>query len=420
MKSIKFRTLSGEHCIELLSDETKRQALARYFNVSPKRITIHKVNNQYQVVILEPIHHKTIDLNYTTPPGYLELYRQNLDKLDWSKLSGNGGAFEILRDNLNKADWKELPNNDCSRVKQLVNRNMENVDDGGMKMMFFSDACILEATKRIDCSKIKWKRVSLFRTPSAIEFLSAHQEKIDWKQLSTNDCAMDLLLENADKIDWTFLSINPHPTALKMLSENAEKIDWTLLSMNENPQCVDLLKSNFEKIEWKHLSANPIAIQVLTENMDKIVWSSLSCNESAIDLLASNLDKVNWIEFFSSNYKTLFEDLVTKSLNTDWVRPYFNRSTNKVEIRNTDFVDWNAISLNSNDLDLLEANIDQINWRLLSLNRNPNTIQLLSTHQDKIDWEHLCLNPRAIKLLAANTDKINWTTICQPIEWMEY
>jgi hypothetical protein len=102
--------------------------------------------------------------------------------------------------------------------------------------------------------------------------------KIDWKWLSKNPNAIDLLKENPKKIDWKMLSLNPN--AIELLKANPEKIDWGLLS--QNPNAIELLKANPEKINWNWLSANPNAIELLRENQDKIVWMYLSENPNAI------------------------------------------------------------------------------------------------------------------------------------------
>ena len=82
-------------------------------------------------------------------------------------------------------------------------------------------------------------------------------EKLDWKKLSSNPNAIQLLEANPDKICWSKLSKNPNPNALKLLQANPEKIDWWNLSFNPNLDAIELLKKNQNKICWSHLSSNP-------------------------------------------------------------------------------------------------------------------------------------------------------------------
>ena len=55
--------------------------------------------------------------------------------------------------------------------------------------------------------------------------------KLDWRYLSANPAAIDLLRENPEEINWMFLSSNP--AAIDLLRENPQRINWPQLS--ENP-----------------------------------------------------------------------------------------------------------------------------------------------------------------------------------------
>ena len=54
--------------------------------------------------------------------------------------------------------------------------------------------------------------------------------KLNYKILSSNPNAIELLKENPDKINWSFLSENPN--AIELLRKNKAKIDWYQLSFN--------------------------------------------------------------------------------------------------------------------------------------------------------------------------------------------
>ena len=82
----------------------------------------------------------------------------------------------------------------------------------------------------IDKDKLDWRILS--RNPNAIDLLTANQYKIDWYNLSSNPCAIDLLKANKDKIDWFQLSVNP--CAMDLLTANQDKIIWPCLSGNPN------------------------------------------------------------------------------------------------------------------------------------------------------------------------------------------
>ncbi len=90
-------------------------------------------------------------------------------------------------------------------------------------------------------------------------------EKLDWRNLSENPNAIELLKNNPTKIVWGNLSENPAPYAIKLLKENQDKIDWELLSSNPNDEAIELLKENQDNIDWKTFSENPAIFNEILE-----------------------------------------------------------------------------------------------------------------------------------------------------------
>ena len=176
-------------------------------------------------------------------------------------------------------------------------------------------------------------------------------KKLDWKYLSANPNAIELLKENPQKINWEGLSANSSQYAIEMLKAYPKKIDWFYLSTNQNPYAIELLKANSEKIDWEGLSGNPNATKLLKANPEKIDWGWLSSNPSqyAIELLKANPDEIQ-MSYLSSN-----------------PNPYA--------------------------IELLKANPNEIDWLFLSTNPNPYAIELLKTNPKNIDWEYLSMNP---------------------------
>ena len=176
-------------------------------------------------------------------------------------------------------------------------------------------------------------------------------EKLDWKMLSSNPNAVEILKANPDKIDFSYLSANPSQYAIELLKANPQKIDWLYLSLNPSQYAIELLKANPQKIEWESLSGNPNAIELLKANPEKINWEWLSSNPSqyAIELLKANPDEIDF-SYLSSN-----------------PNPYA--------------------------IELLKANPDEIDWLFLSTNPSQYAIELLKANPDEIDWEYLSINP---------------------------
>lgn len=134
-------------------------------------------------------------------------------------------------------------------------------------------------------------------------------DKLEKDTLSSNINAIDFLIENPHLINWRYLSENPK--AIQLLEEkfkeeeklskeelasipDNEKIDWRNLS--GNPEATELIKAKymkeqlspeettalkiFERLDWRNLSANPCALEILSlpENRYRIDWVQLSRN----------------------------------------------------------------------------------------------------------------------------------------------
>jgi len=98
--------------------------------------------------------------------------------------------------------------------------------------------------------------------------MTINPSNINWKYLSKNKNAIDLLTANQAEINWNWLSYNEN--AINLLTANQAEINWNWLSYNEN--AIDLLTKrikfedsldNYEllnlednKIDWKYLSTN--------------------------------------------------------------------------------------------------------------------------------------------------------------------
>ncbi len=102
-------------------------------------------------------------------------------------------------------------------------------------------------------------------------------DKIEWKTLSLNPNAIELLKENQNKIDWFNLSRNPN--AIKLLKENQYKICLRSLSKNPNIFNYDY-KQMKENIKKSGIAEELMAFIFHPKNMDKwINWGFIEHND---------------------------------------------------------------------------------------------------------------------------------------------
>jgi hypothetical protein len=256
-------------------------------------------------------------------------------------------------------------------------------------------------------------------------------EKLDWKKLSLNPNAIELLKANLTKIDWESLSSNPNSEAIELLKANPSKISWGILSAN--PAAIDLLKANNNEINWEMLSANPSdgAIELLKNKINeenemseddyndlgcynRINWANLSSNTNpeAIELLKANRDYIYWANL-SSNTNSEAIELLKNKINEEnemseddyndlgyynrinWANLSSNTNPEAIELlkKKRRKISWGKLSANSSAIKLLKETPTKIKWNWLSENPNPEAIELLKANPKKIDWKELSGNP---------------------------
>ena len=334
----------------------------------------------------------------------------------------------------------------------------------------------------IPLRRIKWELFSL--NPNAIDFLSLAKNKkhikysqlckntnpraliliaeeimrnpdspdIDWKALSANPYAIDILDTHRNKIEWLHLCRNTHPRVIQILKENQlakangnDDIHWHELSMNTSNEAVKFLSSpeNHRYIDWEIFSANknPIAIEMLIKkeneefeldyapfnrlkDRQKISWKYLSGNPKAVSLLEKKWEEEKFLmEYDMSQYKKLKKDEYIVNWNIMSINPSAihllrakiaeegNMSKKQYDsLEEIEKINWYELSENEKAIKLLEENPTKIVWFVLC--RNPKAIRLiekeLMVRPENINWFSLSGNPEAVRILGNNKDKIVW------------
>ena len=253
---------------------------------------------------------------------------------------------------------------------------------------------------------------------------------------------------DADKINWKQLSSNPN--AIQLLEQNIEKVDVETLLYNRNIDIMHILKLKYKTHDKYPISRmghmeSVDAVKILSANVNKILWEAFASNslDCAIDLMEKHTDKINWGCCFERNTNIRMLNIIkSQSLNVYWKRvskhitsiEYVNfikendipievlsQSPNHSAIellkQHPDKIDWQLFSANSSDyaIEFLNQNLDKVDWCALSSNTNDNAIALLNNNQDEIAWCRLCenRNNNAIKILEQNLDKIIWHILSQ-------
>lgn len=195
-----------------------------------------------------------------TNPSAMFLIEQHPDKIHWTALASNSSAIHLLEQNPDLICYHELSKN--TNAIHILKDNLDLVywpylcaNQGAV--------CVLEQKQRLADGRL-------------VTNLELYWDKLDWKALSSNPSAINILRRHLDKIDWYAFSANPY--AVPTLLEHMDKINWYKLCMNNSPEAIELLKENQDKIVWQVLCENPFAIDLLLENRGKCYSGALHCN----------------------------------------------------------------------------------------------------------------------------------------------
>ena len=278
--------------------------------------------------------------------------------------------------------------------------------------------------------QMNWSNLSANSSPHAIHLLSLpeNHDKIDWRKLSSNIQAIDLLLTYPDKIDWTCLSSNRNPRAVSLLLQafqegDIHKICWVNVCNNHCPDIFPLLDYVIQNVslinhfdsELYYLSANPVAMPLFLrpEHYEKINWKGMCMNPSpeAIALLSRD-----------DNYHRINKN--TLSLNPEAI-PLLSR-----ELRySQEGIDWNSLAFNPHPqaIQLLKDNPDKINWYLLTGNKSREAFELVQQHDNRVSLGMLFDNPHALDLVyrmtRGDTSRYLWAMLSSNpgifLEWTD-
>ena len=349
-------------------------------------------------VLLDWIDKKKLDWSYLSKnPNAIDLLKDNQDKIDWDQLSGNPNpdSIKLLKErieyqnNLDDYRYRKLVISG-----NIINCYLLSQNPNAIKLLkkYYNGIVWYKLAQNSNPNVIK-----LLQEKIKVGFTDNDSEESVWFSLSQNPNTMEILKDNPDKIIWCELSKNSNPDAIELLKNRItyennlsreeyydlgrrNRIDWKGLSAN--PNAIDLLKENPKQIIFNYLSANPKAIDLLKEQIkyentldveeykaleNKINWEKLSANPNAINLLKER------IEYEKYNHSRDSRDSKDSSDSKDSTKHnYINR------------INWKGLSTNPNAIDLLK---EQIKYE--------NTLDVRDYRKlkNKINWNQLSSNP---------------------------
>lgn len=218
--------------------------------------------------------------------NYIDLIKENIDKIDWNEFSNNTNGIEILEKHKNKINWSNLSKN--KNAINLFKNKIHFIDFNNFllnpNINYFINKLYINLEDFYDINDINLKY------------------KLNWKLISENCKNINFLEKNYKYINWSKISSNIEAI---LLIENRLKFENNLSIEKYNELFYN------DKINWKRLTKNKNAIKILIKNIDKIYWDDLALNENAIDLLNiyikqnKNINKIFW-ENLALNFNAIY------------------------------------------------------------------------------------------------------------------
>jgi hypothetical protein len=164
-------------------------------------------------------------------------------RIEMRLLEKNQSAIHILEKYIDKIDWNNISQN--SAATSLMKHSPYSYYD--LRNYNILDLYKVDYCKKFDKFSLDFifmkQLISLNKNPRVINILkNDYFEFIEWKYLSLNPSAIDILLENKDKIVWAYFSKNPSKQAIELLKNpiNINKISW--IKLLENESAIDMIK----------------------------------------------------------------------------------------------------------------------------------------------------------------------------------
>jgi hypothetical protein len=227
----------------------------------------------------------------------MEFLEQNLDNIDWERLSFNKyeGAIRILKNNPDRINWKILMRN--TSAIEIFKVHTDKIIWNSFEFCANPDA--IELIEKM--VKKKWEKINfnaLSTNPNAIHILSKHMDKVKWKNLSQNPNAISILMENPDMISFSDFLTNPNAIPYIetiMEKRQIELLDWNeLWKLAQNLNSIPLIQKWWDKGK------------ISTENMTKLI-SYLYYNRKSV------YECYDFQEMSKERSKLIYLELISKA-----------------------------------------------------------------------------------------------------------
>jgi hypothetical protein len=183
-------------------------------------------------------------------PRAVELY--DVESLNWGVVSQYCSNLDFLQENIDRIDWFKLSSN------------------------VYAESIAMLYPERLD-----WIEVSL--NPGMMNLIREYPARVSHSYILSNTAAGDLIREYLpeEKSPWIWDLLCSNPSAVGVMREYKENIVWH--KMCRHPLAIDLIKEMMEKRvltkqEIGELCSNPAAVNLLERYRDKLCYRRLSSN----------------------------------------------------------------------------------------------------------------------------------------------
>ena len=280
---------------------------------------LNKLINIQQNVFFD-FRNKYNEIDYEHVVRYIN---DNIYKINWTAISAIEDEYIInyLIQNPQHIDWITFSyNNNLNAVSfMLKETNIKNINWTWFSMNTNNDAIKFLS---VNLKYINWHTICYNINSNALEIIisklkssSFNKDLLAWDILSLNPAAIDIFLTKkySNKINWKYISANPN--AFDILRNNQDKIDWKMICKNHNPYILNLLKIIptsviRDELDWKNLAINPAIFTISKECKDLLKFGP-DIKRIEIDIPFSHPTNIKQrldIESEPINIKNLFKE----------------------------------------------------------------------------------------------------------------
>jgi len=262
--------------VNLIEEKYKNQIMWERLSTNPSAINLIEQN-------ISKVDWPSLSQNHNA----LHILQANINKIEWSFLITNkNGAELVLKNQPSTVFWSQLSRMKSDTMVKYLEEGFGSID----WIFLSSNPCAISLLKK-NPEKINWEWLCLNENAGDLLNENENESNLDWDWISQNSgMRLDFLERNILKLNIPMLCMSQHiqsliPSLLKQgRIQSIRDLDWKKLSANSH--AIDLLAVHHDMIHYDALSANTGIFQDCVD--ERLRATLLTIETSTYSLTASS------------------------------------------------------------------------------------------------------------------------------------